>query len=275
MADRKFSVDNCWCAYRTEAIDHDPVLLCLHGLGDSNLAFNELLAGDTSHFGVVAPDMPGYGASAAAAETGIGFDAYVDLLLQLLDRHCHGRLYLVAHSMGGAVGVLLARRAANRCRPTGWRLAGLINIEGNLTATDQFFSSQAVAKADFGAFESWFAKFRREITIRADKSENESLRRYRQSLAVSQPGAFLANSRELVNCSGDRPASELNEIAAAYLALTIPKIYCFGEANQTTATLEFLKAHHEPWHTFPGTGHSPMIDDPVSFRNLVCEFIGS
>jgi pimeloyl-ACP methyl ester carboxylesterase len=275
LSDQIFHFQNSWCAFRASKPINKTTLLCLHGLGDSKRAFDELFSSHKPNAGLLVPDMPGYGASADAAEEGIDFETYIELLLALLDSRCEGKLIIVAHSMGGAIGVLLARSALERQYrgDPPWQLSGLINVEGNLIVADQFFSCKAVAKSVDGVYEYWFAKFRQQIASRCQNSDDKSIERYHLALQEARPAAFLANSRELVTRSGEVPKNELNEIARTYLELPIAKIYCLGEKSHPPQTLEFLKIHDQLWRMFPGAGHSLMIDSPDEFNNLIEDFI--
>lgn len=87
-----------------------PVLF-LHGLGaDRRQSLNALSAAENVR--VVAPDMPGHGESSrrgARAEE-LGFSAYADVALALLDKLCIRQAILGGTSMGAGVALAMALR---------------------------------------------------------------------------------------------------------------------------------------------------------------------
>ena len=87
----------------------DPVLLCLHGLGDSSLTFPEFLKTDAlSPFSVVAPDIPGFGQSPRRETSTKTLAGQTEAALELMDALEIPQFVVLGHSMGGAVAVHLA-----------------------------------------------------------------------------------------------------------------------------------------------------------------------
>jgi pimeloyl-ACP methyl ester carboxylesterase len=241
-------------------------LLFLHGLGDSGHAFDEVFAArELTTFNLLVPDMPGYGESADFSGGHVAFDPYVKMLSDLLDDLQVGPVLVVAHSMGGPIG---SRLCASDARGV---TRGLINVEGNLLTADLFLSGKAVAAAERGDFERWFrVTFTEEIVGAKWAPRNPASRRYYESLKLCRSEAFLENSRELVSRSEPSAEHPQGEIAALYLSLTVPKLYCYGDGCPPE-TKAFLREHGEEHREFPGASHSVMIDAADEFYALVRE----
>lgn len=250
-----------------------PTLLFLHGLGDSGRAFDEaFLAEGCGAFNLVVPDMPGHGLSADYPGGCVGFGDYVTLLWRLLDflgissaaaTARPSPLLVIGHSMGGPIG-------AQFCAADARGIArGLINIEGNLTSEDLFISGKAVRADERGEFDPWFRIHFIEQTV-GEKWAPQSAanRRYYDALKLCRPDAFLHSSRELVQRSAPAAEHPHGEMADTYLALRIPKLYCFGDGCPPE-TRAFLREHQEEFQHFPGAGHSVMIDAAADFYGEV------
>ncbi|QDT45212.1 Haloalkane dehalogenase [Gimesia alba] len=135
-----FPIENDWMYARHSVILPDqPTVLCIHGLGDSGLSFQELATQLCLHgMNVVIPDLLGYGRSSAAKD--YSFDAHIARLWNLVDHLGLPQIVLVGHSMGGDI-------ATRMCKELTERVTNFINIEGNLTE----FGDWRVKRTHFGA----------------------------------------------------------------------------------------------------------------------------
>jgi 3-oxoadipate enol-lactonase len=95
-----------------------PVVLLLHGLGGSRIAWEPQLAGLASRRRAVAWDMPGYGASAPAGalDRPLTLAALADAVARLLDALEADRAHIVGLSMGGMVAQHAALAHPDRVR---------------------------------------------------------------------------------------------------------------------------------------------------------------
>lgn len=85
---------------------------------------------------VLCPDLLGYGTQAHADPDGISIEAQVEHVLAAVDRHAPGTPVTVAgHSVGGAIAMAFAHRFPDR-------VARVVNVEGNFTVADAFWSAQ-------------------------------------------------------------------------------------------------------------------------------------
>jgi lipase len=100
-----------------------PVVLAVHGVTASHVGW-ELLARQLPHARVVAPDLRGRGRSAGLPGPW-GMARHADDLAQVLDALAVGEAFVVGHSTGGTVSVVLRHRHPNRVR-------GLLLVDGGL-----------------------------------------------------------------------------------------------------------------------------------------------
>jgi pimeloyl-ACP methyl ester carboxylesterase len=96
----------------SEGGDGEPVVL-LHGFGASADSWNRFAKPLTKHYRVIAPDLPGWGASTRVETASYGYPAQVERLHQFLSQLKLGRVHLVGHSMGGFLSSAYAARYPN------------------------------------------------------------------------------------------------------------------------------------------------------------------
>jgi abhydrolase domain-containing protein 6 len=80
----------------------EPVVL-VHGFGASADSWNRFAAQLTKRYRVIAPDLPGWGASTRIQAASYGYPAQVERLHQFLSALGLRRVHLVGHSMGGFI----------------------------------------------------------------------------------------------------------------------------------------------------------------------------
>jgi pimeloyl-ACP methyl ester carboxylesterase len=96
-------------AFRTAGDSTRPALLLLHGFPSSSRTFRKVI-GPLSRFAyVVAPDLPGFGASDVLARP--SFSAFADCVEELLERLNVRERVIYLHDFGAPVGLRLAMRA--------------------------------------------------------------------------------------------------------------------------------------------------------------------
>lgn len=86
-----------------------PALVLLHGFPNSSRMFQEVIAALSGSVHVVAPDLPGYGASDLPPEP--SFDSLARSVEELLARLEIGRRFLYVHDWGAPVALHLAMQA--------------------------------------------------------------------------------------------------------------------------------------------------------------------
>jgi pimeloyl-ACP methyl ester carboxylesterase len=102
----------------------------IHGLGCAGEAFDDAFDSPfMKDYSLLAPDLPGFGSSPLPEDFSCSMEDHAAVCLEILRQVSHEKIHLVGHSMGGAVGLLLAGRL-------GKRLASFASVEGNLIRRD-------------------------------------------------------------------------------------------------------------------------------------------
>lgn len=99
----------CELAVRTAGDASRPALVLLHGFPNSSRMFRDVIAPLSGSAYVVAPDLPGFGASDLPPEP--SFDMLASSIEELLSRLDVGRRFLYLHDFGAPVALRLAMRA--------------------------------------------------------------------------------------------------------------------------------------------------------------------
>ena len=115
-----------------------PSLLLIHGMAGSLDYFDP--AARITNGNVHTFDLLGYGTLRDVSPDRLALQAQGEHVVSYLETDCRTPAWLLGHSMGGAVVMLMADQ-----RPE--LVAGIINVEGNFTLKDAFWSSKIIAKS--------------------------------------------------------------------------------------------------------------------------------
>ncbi len=211
---------------------------------------------------VLVLDLLGYGEHARASAP-TTMRAQVEHVVAELDRHGVPRATLVGHSVGGAVAMLTAASHPGR-------VAAVVNVEGNFTLADAFWSSKVAAMA-VGEAEAMLAEFRRDPAewLAGQKIEPTPRR--------------IAWTRQMFDA---QPASSVQAIATAVVEATaqpeylrtiegvldagVPVHLFAGERSRTGwAVPDVFVRRAATFTTQPQVGHMMPIEAPDQFLTLV------
>jgi pimeloyl-ACP methyl ester carboxylesterase len=230
-------------------------LWMIHGYGDSGWSFVPLF--DTAlarDFRLLAPDLPGFGASPPAPERA-SLSGYADLMVELIERRTpEGRIGLVGHSIGSPI----AARVAERLGP---RVTGLFSVEGNLTETDAYFSGRSARFDDP-------AELKKDLVAAIWKlaATRLDLRRYHSNLLFADPESLWRFGRDSV------PACRDDAFGAQYRQLTCPTLYYWSASSTPEVTQRYLREHGIRHLEYRGSGHWPMVDIPDQTAAAMSDF---
>ena len=99
----------------TENADAEP-MLCVHGLGGSAHNWTDLAGVLRNRYAIEAIDLPGHGRSGPAPDNDYSLDAHAETVVRYVEAGGRGPVHLVANSMGGAVGVVVAAQRPDLVR---------------------------------------------------------------------------------------------------------------------------------------------------------------
>jgi pimeloyl-ACP methyl ester carboxylesterase len=232
------------------------VLWLCHGLGDWSGTWQRLFeAPALRDWELIAADLPGFGQSVTPPGLAMGVEELAGRFKRLIevltpDRH----VVLVGHSLGGVIVTLTAEQEP------AW-LAGVVNVEGNLTEADCFLSGAAASATDP---DTWFQRFM--DTVNEEGATEPALRCYAEGLARASLRAFVTCSRDLVRLCVD------DQLGRRYQALNIPKLYCHG-GSLSEESKTMLKDAAEDVAQFPGAGHWVQHDAGSALSHTIARWL--
>jgi pimeloyl-ACP methyl ester carboxylesterase len=220
-------------------------IVFLHGLGCSKESFDEAYGfSGLAGFRLLAVDLVGYGESSRPPDFSYSMEEQAEILRLLLDEMNPAKVHIVAHSMGGAVGLLLAKEIEDR-------LGSFVNVEGNLIGSDCGLISRKAISIPYGEFrDGMFGK----VTTRGPML-------WREMSAKSDPWGFYKSSESLVEWSDSEKLLEI------FAGLKTSKVYVYGDQNSDMEILQRLGAIEKV--AIPESGHFVMNDNPREFYTLV------
>jgi pimeloyl-ACP methyl ester carboxylesterase len=124
----RYNNEDLSVAVRTRLVSDD-LILFMHGFGCAKESFSEAFRQEQlKAFSICTFDFPGHGASPSADRSAYSMQAFADIANQLIDQLLPRRVYLICHSMGGAVGLIASQDRDD--------IGCYISIDGNLVAED-------------------------------------------------------------------------------------------------------------------------------------------
>jgi len=219
-----------------------PALVYLHGLGSCSAAYFTRCATEPGLIGrhVLMLDFLGFGLSDRPAGFGYTMDDHAAAAARALDALSVTGADVVAHSMGGGVGVILAER-----RPD--LVARLVLAEPSLHPsprplvepyTEEEFVRTGFALRLVDAGPQWAATMRLADPVAM----------YRSELALG---------------------STMRVLDDVLLGLPMPRAVVEGERSGWLAGDPAIRAAGIPVHVVPDAGHTMMLDNPVGFAAAV------
>ncbi|MEV6292106.1 alpha/beta hydrolase [Streptomyces sp. NPDC051896] len=232
----------------TEAPGTEPARVYLHGLGSmsavyhAHIAARAELAGRRSLF----VDLPGHGLSDRPGTFGYTLEGHADAVAVALDQAGVRGAELIAHSMGGAVAIVLAHRRPDLA-------SRLILTEANLDA----FPPLTAASSGIAAYEE-------------DDFVDEQHARVLQTVGPLWAATMrLADPRALHRSAvGLRRGSE-PVMRTILEKLPVERVYLQGELSGELEGRESLEAAGVRVVTVLGAGHNVMFDNPDAFAAAV------
>ena len=253
-----------------------PVLLLIHGMGGSYENWQAVIEPLARHHTVVAPDLPGHGASApGAGDYSLGALAagLRDLLLAL----GYDRATLVGHSLGGGIAMQLAYQFPELAERLVLVSSGglgpevsLILRAAALPGAELFLAATARAGSKAG---STLARGLSAVGLRPTVDVAEVARGYTSLADPDRRAAFLATLRSVISARGQR----VDASDRLYLVASMPVLIVWGARDPIVPVHHGERAHEaiagSRLEIFEGVGHLPQLEAPARFVTVVERFI--
>jgi pimeloyl-ACP methyl ester carboxylesterase len=242
-----------------------PVLLLIHGMGGSYENWRDVVEPLARRHTVIAPDLPGHGASAPGPgdySLGTLASGLRDLLIAL----GHERATLVGHSLGGGI----AMQAAYQFPEIAERLVlissgglgpevSLILRAASLPGAELVIGATAKSASRAGAV---IRRGLSAIGLRPTADVAEVARGYASLADRERRAAFLSTARSVITSRGQR----VDASDRLYLTAGIPILIIWGARDPIIPVGHGVRAHEKiagsRLEIFDGVGHLPQLEDP-------------
>ena len=242
----------------------DKAIVLLHGYLETLYIWEEFRKyfPESSH--VISIDLPGLGLTGSDPFINtMQFDAKV--LLDLLDKLCIMRPYIVGHSMGGYVGQRFLRDYPNR-------IAGLVNINSNPYADDPSKVTARQKEVDFILNGKLVQLAQLAIPNMYSK---QNLRKFDEKITETVEICEMHDPQGVAAVVRGLATREDN--VQVLQSTNIPVMFIYGDSDVYYGldTVERIKADLPGCiHVVvPQTGHNTFIEDSDSTATLILDFI--
>jgi pimeloyl-ACP methyl ester carboxylesterase len=253
-----------------------PVLLLLHGIAGSSQTWIPAMELLRSDYTLVAPDFLGHGHSSKPnGDYSLGnFASWMRDLLVVLGIE---RATVVGQSFGGGVAMQFAYQFPDLCERLVLVDAGGLGREVNwILRIATLPAAEYVMPVLFPSFtRSWADPVFRladRVGLRSVPAR-EIWRAYRSLTDSDSRRAFIRTMRSVID-PGGQSVSAMDRL---YLAEQIPTLIVWGEKDRIIplahAQQALRAAPHSRLEIMPGVGHFPQSEDPVSFVEILKDFL--
>ncbi len=239
-------------------------IVFIHGFGSSKEVFIEGFENEELRsFTLLSADLIGFGDSDKPRSFSYHMREQASVLKKVIEHLGVERFHIIAHSMGGIVGIELAEMMPESIRT-------LINLEGNLTIEDCTMSKQVAEMSEVYFAQKGFKNLRNSIAEESKKAGNESLRDYLKSLAKATPESLHKSAISTVH------ESSRGDLLTRFEKLPFYKCYIYGEKNKGIFPAEkMLNQKGIPLFYISNSGHSMMKENPKELYDFVLKIIRS
>ncbi len=253
-----------------------PVLLLLHGIAGSSLTWEPALRLLRSDYTVLAPDLPGHGASEKPpGDYSLGNVATVmrDLLTILgIDRAT-----VVGQSFGGGVAMQFSYQYPERCERLVLVDAGGLGRELNwilrlATLPGAEYVMPALFPAFVGPWGDSVVKFFDDRGFR-NAEALEMWRAYKSLTEGESRRAFIRTMRSVIDPGGQ----SVSAADRLYLAAHMPTLIVWGDRDRIIPLDHAYVAHeaipNSRLEVMHGVGHYPQGEEPIRFVEILRDFL--
>ncbi len=229
------------------------LLLLLHGLGCSKESFRDIWFRDEfSNYSIISLDFLGFGDSSKPDKFSYKMEDQASVCAEVLKEISSKQVHIVAHSMGGAIGLLLPSALLNSALT-------FANLEGNLISKDCGIVSRKTISVSFQKFENELLPDLRALS--------KSLGEERFFLDSALPLGFYKSAESLVRWS------DSGDLLSRFKNLRCRKSYFYGEKNSNLDVLHRLNTIEKVM--IGRSGHFMMNDNPEEFYSRLRIFLST
>lgn len=252
------------------------VLLLIHGMGGTFENWQEVVVPLSRHHRVIAPDLPGHGASGpGGGDYSIG--AFAAGLRDLLLALGHKRATVVGHSLGGGIAMQFAYQFPEMVERLVLVSSGGLGPEvspilraATLPGADLFIAATAAVGSKVVPT---LARGLAMLGLRPSADLHEVIRGYGTLTDPVRRTAFLATVRAVLGSGGQL----VDATDRLYLAEAMPLLIVWGADDPIIPAHHGEDAHdHIPGsrlEIFDGVGHLPQVEAPLRFVTTLEEFL--
>ena len=231
----------------------EETLLLLHGLGCSKESFRDIwFCDELRDYSIISLDLLGFGDSSKSEKFSYRMEDHASVCAMILNEFSLKKIHIVAHSMGGAIGLLFPPALLDSALT-------FANLEGNLSSEDCSIVSQKTISVSFKKFE--------KVVLPEFKELSKSLGEKRFFLDSALPLGFYKSAESLVRWS------DSGELILRFRNLPCRKAYFYGEKNADTVALHRLNSIEKIM--ISSSGHFMMNDNPDEFYPRLGRFLNS
>lgn len=246
---------------------HKPTLLMIHGLVGSLDYFDPDARIETADVRTL--DLLGYGDFRDANPARLTLHAQTEHVASQMAVLPDRPVWLLGYSMGGAIAVLATER-----RPE--LVSGIINVEGNFTLRDAFWSRDIIAKS----LEEWSNEYRAMLhdvpgwVTRCGVEPSKERVAWAASILEHQPAeTVFAMSKAIVEETGD-PA--YLDAVRRVVEGGVPVHLIAGQRSaQDWDVPDFVRDSAQSYTRIAHAGHLMMLEQPVTFCRTVDSILAS
>lgn len=237
-------------------IQNEDLIFFIHGLGCGKNHFDEVWNYDIlDQYSIVTFDLPGCGDSSRPTNFSYDLQEHAKICLKLLSFFPEQRIHIVGHSMGGAIGLILAELIPQTVQ-------SFINVEGNLMNFDCEMSRRKASVP----FIDFVARELPGLQVVTELSDEPGTRLWSKNIRRADKKGFYCSSRSLVSWS------DSGVLLDKFKKLNCNKVYVYGENNSFLRILTSLDGIQKT--CISKSGHFPMNDNPGEFYEFIADFIG-
>lgn len=237
----------------SKIIENIPTIVFLHGFGSSKNFFRYAFNNPSlSNFNIIALDLIGFGDSSSPGGFSYEMSNQASFMYQVLIKLGITNFHLVAHSMGGLVGIEMFSQSPSQVK-------SFINLEGNLTIDDCFITGK-VLEYSYEVFRDKGRKMMEQTLV--------DFPSYLETFQKASIEALYQSAIHTVNIS------KSPDLLDDFIELPLKKCYIYGEKNKGKFPAEEkLQGAKIPLYYVKDADHNMAEQNPYDLFSIINEFI--